>query len=133
MLIYADDGSLVADKFLGCADANIQGRDVEMRRRHCAEPDLKRVFETPKKGIGKTTVAKVFAGEDIPAAAQIKVGKVYEFLDNVLTLLKTEALSHVIQTIIVDSGMEKEMLEASLGKIPKSRNSKKKPLPDLEK
>lgn len=29
--------------------------------------------------------------------------------------------------------MEKEMLEASLGKIPKSRNSKKKPLPDLEK
>lgn len=28
--------------------------------------------------------------------------------------------------------MEKEMLEASLGKMPKSRNAKKKPSPDLE-
>lgn len=76
-----------------------------------SQPDLKRVFDTPKKGIGKTTVAKVFAGEDIPASAQIKVSKVYEFLDKILEVLKTEPLSHVIQMIIIDSGMEKEMLE----------------------
>ena len=77
------------------------------------QPDLKRVFETPKKGIGKATVAKIFAGEDIPASAQAKVGKVYEFLDKIVETLETEPLSHVMQMIIVDSGMEKEMLEGS--------------------
>ncbi len=78
-----------------------------------SQPDLKRVFDTPKKGIGKTTVAKIFAGEEMPASAQIKVTKVYEFLDKIQEVLKTEPLSHVIQMIIVDSGMEKEMLEGS--------------------
>lgn len=77
------------------------------------QPDLKRVFETPKKGIGKTTIAKIFAGEDIPASAQAKVAKVYDFLDKIVETLETEPLSHVIQMIIVDSGMEKEMLEGS--------------------
>lgn len=77
------------------------------------QPDLKRVFDTPKKGIGKATVAKIFAGADIPASAQAKVGKVYDFLDRIVEVLETEPLSHVIQMIIIDSGMEKEMLEGS--------------------
>lgn len=77
------------------------------------QPDLKRVFETPKKGIGKATIAKIFAGEDIPASAALKVSKVYDFLDKIMELLETEPLSHVMQSIIVDSGMEKELLEGS--------------------
>lgn len=75
--------------------------------------DLKRVFDTPKKGIGKTTVAKIFAGEDIPASSQQKVNKVYDFLDKINESIKTEPLSHIMQMIIVDSGMEREMLEGS--------------------
>jgi DNA helicase-2/ATP-dependent DNA helicase PcrA len=78
-----------------------------------SQPDLRRVFETPKRGIGKVTVAKIFAGEDIPASAVIKVTKVYDFLEKIMQTLETEPLSHVIQMIIVDSGMEKEMLEGS--------------------
>jgi DNA helicase-2/ATP-dependent DNA helicase PcrA len=78
-----------------------------------SQPDLKRVFETPKKGIGKATVAKIFAGEDIPASAQVKVSKVYDFLDKLMEMLETEPLSHVMQTIIVDSGLEKELMEGS--------------------
>lgn len=77
------------------------------------QPDLKRVFDTPKRGIGKVTVAKIFAGEDIPASAQAKVSKVYDFLDKIVETLETEPLSSVLQMIIVDSGMEKEMLEGS--------------------
>lgn len=77
------------------------------------QPDLKRVFETPKRGIGKVTIAKIFANEPIPATANIKVEKVYSFLDTILETLETEPLSHVMQMIIVDSGMEKEMLEGS--------------------
>jgi DNA helicase-2/ATP-dependent DNA helicase PcrA len=78
-----------------------------------SQPDLKRVFETPKKGIGKATVAKIFAGEDIPAAAAAKVSKVYDFLDKLMEMLETEPLSHIMQSIIVDSGLEKELMEGS--------------------
>lgn len=78
-----------------------------------SQPDLRRVFDTPKRGIGKVTIAKIFAGEDIPAKAAQKIGEVYEFLDKIMMTLETEPLSHVIQMIIVDGGMEKEMLEGS--------------------
>jgi DNA helicase-2/ATP-dependent DNA helicase PcrA len=78
-----------------------------------SQPDLRRVFETPKRGIGKVTVAKIFAGEDIPASALAKVGAVYDFLDKIAVLLATEPLSHIMHMIIVDSGMEREMLEGS--------------------
>ena len=78
-----------------------------------SQPDLRRVFETPKRGIGKVTIAKIFAGEDIPTTASIKIQKVYDFLDTIMLRLETEPLSHVMQMIIVDSGMEKEMLEGS--------------------
>lgn len=77
------------------------------------QPDLKRVFDTPKRGIGKVTVAKIFAGEPVPSAAQTKINKVFEFLDAIMETLETEPLSYVMQMIIVDSGMEKEMLEGS--------------------
>lgn len=77
------------------------------------QPDLKRVFETPKKGIGKATIAKVFAGEELPRSAQVKIDAVYEFLDKIAEMLETEPLSHIMQSIIVDSGMEKELMEGS--------------------
>lgn len=78
-----------------------------------SQPDLKRVFDTPKKGIGKTTVAKIFSGMEVPTSAQLKINNVYDFLDKISETLKTAPLSHVIQMIIVDSGMEREMLEGS--------------------
>ncbi len=78
-----------------------------------SQPDLRRVFETPKRGIGKVTIAKIFAGEEISTKALQKVNEVYSFLDKIIETLKTEPLSHVIQMIIVDSGMEKELLEGS--------------------
>lgn len=78
-----------------------------------SQQDLRRVFETPKRGIGKVTMAKLFANEEISGKASLAINKVYEFLDMVITTLETEPLSHVISMIIVDSGMEKEMLEGS--------------------
>lgn len=78
-----------------------------------SQADLRRVFETPKRGIGKVTIAKIFAGEDIPSKAAAKISEVYEFLDKIMLTLETEPLSHVISMIIVDSGMEREMLEGA--------------------
>lgn len=78
-----------------------------------SQPDLRRVFETPKRGIGKVTVAKIFAGEQVPATASVKIEKVYDFLDRIEEALTNDPLSHIMQMIIVDSGMEREMLEGS--------------------
>lgn len=75
--------------------------------------DMKRVFDTPKRGIGKVTVAKLFAKEPLSGSAEVKVHTVFDFLDKIAVALETEPLSHVMQMIIVDSGMEKEMLEGS--------------------
>jgi DNA helicase-2/ATP-dependent DNA helicase PcrA len=88
------------------------------------QPDLKRVFDTPKRGIGKVTVTKIFAGMEIPASAQAKVNKVYDFLDKIVETLETEPLSHVMQMIIVDSGMEKEMLEGGSEDMERLENAR---------
>jgi DNA helicase-2/ATP-dependent DNA helicase PcrA len=77
--------------------------------------DLKRVFETPKKGIGKTTVAKIFSGQEkeLSFAVLEKVKSVYNFLENINDAIQnnTKKLSEVMNMIIVDSGIEKELLE----------------------
>lgn len=53
--------------------------------------DLKRIFETPKKGIGKTTIAKIFARDEasLPASALLKIQNVYSFLDKIDSDLKS--------------------------------------------
>lgn len=84
--------------------------------------DLKRVFETPKRGIGKATIAKVFAQEELPKSAELKIAVVYRFLDTIVKLLETEPLSHVLQMIIVDGGMEKELLEGGSDGIERLEN-----------
>ena len=76
--------------------------------------DLKRIFETPKKGIGKTTIAKIFARDEasLPASALLKIQNVYSFLDKIDSDLKggEKKLSEILQMIIVDSGIEEELL-----------------------
>lgn len=76
--------------------------------------DLKRIFETPKKGIGKTTIAKIFARDEasLPASALLKIQNVYSFLDKIDSDLKSgnKTLSEILQMIIVDSGIEEELL-----------------------
>ncbi len=82
---------------------------VSMNR--ASQVDLKRVFETPKKGIGKATIAKIFAGALVNTSTDLKIKKVYEFLDKVEEKLQNENLSFVLQMIIVESGIEKELIE----------------------
>ena len=89
-----------------------------------SQADLRRALETPKRGIGKVTVAKLFANEELPAKAASKIGEVFEFLDKVLLTLDTEPLSHVISMIIVDSGMEREMLEGGSEDMERLENAR---------
>lgn len=79
--------------------------------------DLKRVFETPKRGIGKASIMKVFAGEEetISASTRQKIQNVYEFLGKIQNEIdhSDNTLSEIMTMIIVDSGIEQELLNGS--------------------
>ncbi len=85
-------------------------------------PDLKRVLETPKKGIGKTTIAKLFSNEALPASASAKINAVFSFLDKIVDTLETESLSSTLQMIIVESGLEKELLSGGADDLERLEN-----------
>lgn len=73
--------------------------------------DMKRVFDTPKKGIGKGTIAKLFGGEPLPKSAELRIATVYRFLDLITEKEKSLSLAALIEMIIKDSGIEKELRE----------------------
>lgn len=77
-------------------------------------PDMKRVFETPKRGIGKATIAKVFAGEPLTNSAGNKVKVVYDLLDNIRNMITSTGddsadIHEVLTYILVESGIEAEL------------------------
>lgn len=79
--------------------------------------DLKRIFETPKRGIGKASILKVFANEydTISASTKNKILETYKLLDKIEEKIDNsdEKLSDIITMIIVDSGIEEELLNGS--------------------
>ncbi len=76
-----------------------------------SQSDLKRVFDVPKKGIGKGTVLKVFTKEVLPKSAELRIATVYRFLDNILEKGSVMTLSALLAYVITESGIEKELLE----------------------
>ncbi len=73
--------------------------------------DLRRVFETPKRGIGKVTLAKLFAKEELPRAASLKVQEVFTFLTSLEGELPNTTLSQLLTKMISTSGIEAELLK----------------------
>lgn len=76
-----------------------------------SQPDLKRVFDTPKKGIGKVTIAKLFAGEVLSGAAGAKLKNIFDLLDDIKSQTGHIKLSEVLTYILIESGYEKELKE----------------------
>jgi DNA helicase-2/ATP-dependent DNA helicase PcrA len=74
-----------------------------------SQPDLKRVFETPKRGIGKVTMVKLFVGEVLSGAAATKVKNVFDFLENIKLQSESSKLSEVLTYILIESGLDKEL------------------------
>lgn len=72
-------------------------------------PDMIRVFETPKKGLGKATIAKYASKEALPAKSAQKIKEINNLLDKVLKDLETSPLSHVLKELVITSGIEKEL------------------------
>lgn len=71
--------------------------------------DIKRVINSPVRGIGKTTLLKVLEGkeDELPNAARDKVRSFRSLLAAIEQKTKTDKASEVIKYVITMSGMEK--------------------------
>jgi len=70
--------------------------------------DMKRVINTPIRGIGKTTVLKILEGKEheLPQAALIKINNFRTLLATIKRKAETEKPSEVVRYTITASGME---------------------------
>ena len=71
--------------------------------------DIRRVLEFPKRGIGPATMIKVLANETLTPIIEKKITPTYALLDKIVELLATETLSSVMLSVLVDSGIEKDL------------------------
>ena len=77
--------------------------------------DIKRVINVPVRGIGKTTILKIFSGqkEGLPPAMRAKVDNFYRLLGKIKEKIDTDAPSRVVKFILTESGLEKELSEGT--------------------
>ena len=74
---------------------------------------ISRVINTPRRGIGDKTIAKIFAGQknDLPKKTQEKIHNFFETLKHFRELLLSKKPADSLRTIVKESGYEK-MLQA---------------------
>jgi len=70
--------------------------------------DIKRIINTPVRGIGKVTLIKIMADQtaDLPPATKIKVDNFYKLLNAIKIQIETQRPSTAIKYIIEKSGIE---------------------------
>ena len=77
--------------------------------------DIKRIINTPARGIGKVTLTKLFAGKfaELPATMQVKINKFYDLLKDINEYIENHKPSEIIKYIIEKSGLESELSHGS--------------------
>lgn len=70
--------------------------------------DIRRVINIPARGIGKVTVAKVFAGEkdSLPAKTLISVNKFYDLLLNIRDYIEGHSVSEILKFVITETKLD---------------------------
>ncbi|MFA6514707.1 MAG: UvrD-helicase domain-containing protein [Candidatus Paceibacterota bacterium] len=73
--------------------------------------DIKRIINIPVRGIGKVTIAKLFAGQqnELPSGTQIKINNFYKIIDDIKSYVDTHKPSESIKYVIEKSGMKDEL------------------------
>ena len=88
--------------------------------------DIKRIINFPARGIGKVTLAKIFAKdtENLPIKVQIKIDNFYKILEDIKEKIETEKASDVIKFTVKKSGIETELKEGTDEEIERLENIK---------
>jgi DNA helicase-2/ATP-dependent DNA helicase PcrA len=75
--------------------------------------DIARIINTPARGIGKVTVAKVLSGQEqmLPAGTREKVSQFWKLLDDIKKELEEKKPSEAIKFIIQETGLERILRE----------------------
>ena len=73
--------------------------------------DIKRIINFPVRGIGKATIAKIFANdtENLPIKTKIKIDNFYKTLEAIKEKIETESASNAIKFAVKKSGIELEL------------------------
>jgi len=73
--------------------------------------DIKRIINFPVRGIGKVTVAKIFANEmdGLPIKVKIKINNFYQTLEEIREKIQASKASDVIKFAMKRSGIELEL------------------------
>ncbi len=73
--------------------------------------DIKRIINFPARGIGKVTLAKIFAGEreTLPIKLQIKINNFYKTLESIKEKIENLKTSEVVRFAVKASGIESEL------------------------
>jgi len=73
--------------------------------------DIKRIINFPARGIGKVTLAKLFAGEleNLPIKMRVKINNFYQTLEQIKEYISTNKVSEVIKYTVKISGIENEL------------------------
>lgn len=73
--------------------------------------DIKRIINTPTRGIGKVTLTKLFTGNfsELPKTMQEKINKFYVLLDKIREYTESHTPSESIKFVIKESGLEDEL------------------------
>jgi len=73
--------------------------------------DIKRIINFPTRGIGKVTLAKIFAEEKetLPIKVKIKINNFYKILEEIKNKIENEKASDVIKFTVKKSGIETEL------------------------
>ncbi len=88
--------------------------------------DIKRIINFPARGIGKATLAKIFAGEKatLPIKMQIKLQNFYDTLAEIKESIETMSVSTVIKHVIKKTGIEDELLQGGEEELERLENIK---------
>lgn len=88
--------------------------------------DIKRIINIPARGIGKVTLAKLFANEytNVPHSMQEKIQKFYLLLDAIHEYTDTHTPSESIKYVIKESGLESELMRGSSDELERLENMK---------
>ncbi len=73
--------------------------------------DIRRIINFPRRGVGKVTLAKIFAGEKntLPEKIKAKIALFYKLLEEIAEKIRTEKPSAVIKFTVKKSGIEAEL------------------------